>query len=100
METKFNVLCWDHNADKLEYYDVLPYFRECYKKGKNKPSTFEELKKFIKDKSMYQFWSRCQYEIICHGFPIEKKKYKLDVHEQIMMNIDIITDILYKEFHQ
>lgn len=23
---------------------------------------------------------------------------KIDVHEQIMMNIDIITDILYKEF--
>lgn len=25
--------------------------------------------------------------------------YKIDIHEQIMMNIDIITDILYKEFY-
>lgn len=23
---------------------------------------------------------------------------KIDIHDQIMMNIDIITDILYKEF--
>lgn len=116
METKFNVLLWDFNQDKLIPYDVLPYFRECYKERKkrykgyskrkayypdnkyyNVPNTFEEFKEFIKSESIYRFWSRCEYEMIIHGWPVRKNEHKLDVHEQIMMNIDIIADILLKE---
>ena len=25
---KFHVLTWDFNRDKIEHYDVLPYFRD------------------------------------------------------------------------
>lgn len=96
---KFNVLIWDFNSDSLKYYDVLPYFRNCYKELKsNKPATLEEFKEFIKGKSAHMFWSRCEWEMICHGWPIRKNDYKLDVHEQVKMNIDIITEILYNEF--
>ena len=111
----FNVLMWDFNTDKLTYYDVLPYFRDCYKeqvkKSKSKrvqkseelskyykvPKTLDEFKEFIKNKSMYRFWSRCEYEMICHGWPARKNDYKLDIHEQVMMNIDIIAKTLYDE---
>jgi hypothetical protein len=55
-------------------------------------------KDFITNSSQYQFWSRCEYEIICHGWPAQKKEHKLDVHEQIMMNIDTVTEILYNEY--
>lgn len=115
----FNVLLWDFNSDSLTYYDVLPYFRDCYKHRKNRkpgkgnsltkspefndyfnvPKTLEEFKKFVQQESLYQFWSRCQYEMICHGWPVQKKDHKLDVHEQIMMNIDTISEILYNEIH-
>lgn len=97
---KFNVLFWDFNQDKLTYYDVLPYFRECYNECKKseRPKTFGDFKKFIERKSSYRFWSRCEYEMICHGWPVRRNDYKLDIHEQIMMNIDIITEILYKEY--
>jgi hypothetical protein len=37
--------------------------------------------------------------MICHGWPGQKNSYKLDVHEQIMMNIDIIAEILWNEFN-
>lgn len=94
---KFNVLLWDFNTDSLQYYDVLPYLRDCYKKSKQKPKTLEELKEFIRKESLYRYWSRCEYEMILTGWPVQKKDYKLDVHEQIMMNIDIITTILYNE---
>ena len=67
------------------------------KKYYNVPATWEELKEFIKGESQYHFWSRCEYEMIIHGWPVRKNDYKIDVHEQIMMNIDTITDILYKE---
>ena len=115
----FNVLTWDFNRDHIEHYDVLPYLRNCYQERKKKakgkriqkimsenpdmrkyyvvPETRNELKKFIEGESRYQYWSRCEYEMIVHGWPVSKNDYKIDVHEQVMMNIDTITDILWKE---
>lgn len=116
---KFNVLNWDFNRDQIEHYDVLPYFRRCYderkKKAKGKkiqkileenpdmkkyygvPATFDEFKQFITDESLYMFWSRCQYEMIVHGWPVRKNDYKIDIHEQVMMNLDVIAGILWEE---
>lgn len=109
---KFNVLFWNFNRDTIEQYDVLPYFRERYreraKRSINKkldnsseyykvPKTKVEFKDFVKNESQHQFWSRCEYEMIIHGWPIKKNEYKIDIHEQIMMNIDIIVEILYNE---
>ena len=116
----FYVLMWDFNDDVLIHYDVMPYLRDCYKervkmdkkylRRKNcdtesksykkyykTPATLDEFKEFIKAESMYQYWSRCQYEMIVHGWPVRKNDYKIDIHEQIMMNIDIISDIFLKE---
>ena len=118
--TKFNVINWDFNSDKLVFYDVLPYFREAYKErvaqvkkfSKSKrgqeilringdywyiPDTPEMLKKFIKAQSQYQFWGRCEYECIVHGWPVRKNEHKLDIHEQVVANLDIITNILWEE---
>ena len=138
-QKKFNVLLRDFNKKKPTFYDVLPYFRREWeerpynwdKDYKEVPvKTKEELKKWIKERSQYQFWSRCEYEFLIAKWPfggrqltedMEKfiatnpdlKDYKtnidmcniitkdmdvIDVHEQIMMNIDIVTDILYDEF--
>lgn len=116
---KFNVLLWDFNRDELVHYDVLPYLRDRYEDrkkrseeaGKNKelskeknllkffrvPETLDEFKEFIIGESRYQFWARCQYEMICHGWPVRKNDHKLDVHEQIMMNIDVIAKIMCDE---
>lgn len=98
----FYVLNWDFNSDDLEQYDILPYFRECYKKlNKDKrPKTVNEWKDFVKNKGMYQFWSRCQYEIIVTGWPQQKNEVKVDVWMQIEMNIDVIVSILMEEFGQ
>lgn len=90
---KFYVLTWDFNSDKLEPYDVLPYFRESCAKCEN----YESFKKEVERASRYRFWARCEYEMICSGWPVRKNEYKLDVHEQVMMNIDIICNILWKE---
>lgn len=110
MEKKsFYVLTWDFNKDMIERYDVLPYLRnrleDRIEKAKEDddyslkpPTTFEEFKQFVGNESMYQFWSRCEYEMIIHGWPVHKKDYKIDVHEQIMMNLDIIAELLYKEY--
>ena len=106
---KFYVLTWDFNKDNIEHYDVLPYFRnmleERIEKNKNDeddyfkvPKSFNDFKKFVENESLYQFWSRCEYEMIVHGWPVRKNDYKIDVHEQIMMNLDVISGILFDEY--
>ena len=131
-QKKFNVLLRDFNKKTPIPYDVLPYFRrEWAERYKDIPvKTKEGLKKWIKDLSQYQFWSRCEYEFLIAKWPfggwqltedmekfiatnpdlkdnktnidmcniITKEMDVIDVHEQIMMNIDIVTDILYDEF--
>ena len=107
---KFYVLTWDFNRDKIEHYDVLPYLRnrleERIEKNKNEeddyfkvPKSFNDFKKFVEDESLYQFWSRCEYEMIVHGWPVRNNEYKIDVHEQIKMNLDVISGILFDEYH-
>ena len=119
---KFNVLNWDFNSDTIEHYDVLPYFRRQYEERKNKakgkrvqkameenpemrkyyavPETLDEMKKFVEGESQYMFWARCQYEMIVHGWPVRKNDYKIDIHEQVMMNLDTIAEILWEEIEE
>lgn len=139
---KFNVLHLNFNKTKVEPYDILPYFRDCWKakcykedvnkikETKSKNKRIELLKNFIQDRSLYMFWARCEWEFLVAHWPFGSKQMyedlkkfwknypdideytnrnmldniiiqdmdKIDVHKQIKMNIDVIADILYKEF--
>lgn len=94
----FNVINFEFNSGKFEAYDVMPYFIRCYRDEKKdkRPVTFDEFKEFVKSKSIYMYWARCEYEIILSDWPNGSKRKKIDIHEQIMMNIDIVTDVLMK----
>ena len=97
---QFNVIIWDINRDTLESYDVLPYFRNAYIecKKKDRPSTLEEWKEFIERRGRYQFWARCEYEILISPWPTNNKQFKIDVWQQIKNNIDIVAEILANEY--
>lgn len=93
----FNVINFELNSKEFESYDVMPYLIGCYKNVKRKkecPKTFEDFKKFVESKSMYMYWSRCEYEIILSDWPCQGIHKKIDIHEQLMMNIDTVTNIL------
>lgn len=137
----FNVLHMNFTTKKVEPYNVLPYFRDCWRGKYNKDEKDEKdkiketgskelLKEWIKNRSMYMFWARTEWEFLIGAWPYGSKKMyddfkefiflkpnldnyddrikldniiirdmeKIDTHTQIMMNIDIITDILYHEF--
>ena len=132
---QFNVLHLKFGSKKIEYYDVLPYFRDCWKEDyrfeKENVTDKKSLKEWVERASRYKFWARCQYEFLIAPWPLgsyEMNKrvreviskstfnlddyssnidfhnaimydmHKIDIHEQIMMNIDIIVDILFDEF--
>lgn len=90
----FNVIWQDFNKRIFEPYDVMPYFVREYQESKKKPETFDEFKEFVKRKSQYMYWSRCEYEIIICGWPNTDTHQKWDIHKQIMMNLDLVTEIL------
>ena len=100
----FNTIAYNPNSKKFEAYDVMPYLRNCYlnekkKRGKNRnlPETFEQFKEFVKDNGMYQFWGRCEYEVILVDWPCQNTNRKIDVWEQIDANIDIVTELLMRD---
>lgn len=99
---QFNVMLWDFNLDTIVPYDVMPYFLNCYKERKKKksqptPETLDDFRKLIESESRYRFWSRCEYEMICNRWPKGKKELKIDIHQQVMMNIDLIAKLLHDE---
>lgn len=96
--TPFNVINYDVNRKEFIAYDVMPYLVSCYdeakKKKRNVPKTFDEFKKFVEGNSMYMYWARCQYEVILCDWPCQKESKKIDVHWQLMMNLDLVTKVL------
>lgn len=136
MKQVFNVLWLNFSTKKVEYYDVLPYFRDCwnnkcYKEEIKAIKSFDQLKDWIIGKSRYMYWARCQYEFLIAGWPFGGKRLKddvklllasefniddydqclkfeniiikdmtkIDIHYQIMMNIDIVVNLLNNEFY-
>lgn len=96
----FNVIIYDFNGKRFVPYDIIPYFLEVYKERKKKLKTFDEFKQFIKKESLYQFWARCQYEIVLTDWPNMKHFSKWDVNKQIEMNLDVITKIFMEALHE
>ena len=100
----FNVIIYDPNLRKFVEYDIMPYLIRTYNEKKEKketlPETFDEFKNFVKSESQYQFWARCEYEIILIDWPCQKKHEKWDVYKQIMMNLDIVTKVFMENINE
>lgn len=102
---KFNVISYDWNQKKPIEYDVIPTFVDFWKDKRfdaKKVKTYDEFKEWVKNASMYHFWSRCEYECMIAPWPykldsIEKEMKKIDIHQQLEMNFDLVVDVLAKE---
>ena len=100
----FNVIIYDPNLREFVKYDIMPYLIRTYNEKKEKketlPETFDEFKNFVKNESQYQFWARCEYEILLIDWPCQKNHEKWDVYKQIMMNLDIVTKVFMENIKE
>ena len=100
----FNVIIYNPNSREFVEYDIMPYLIRTYNEKKEKketlPETFDEFKNFVKSESKYQFWARCEYEIILIDWPCQKNHEKWDVYKQIMMNLDIVTKVFMENIKE
>lgn len=92
----FYVICYNFNGQRFEPYDIMDYLVSEYKESRNKPKTKQEFFEFVNNASRYRFFGRCEYEIIIKDWPTQSHEEKWDIYDQIMMNIELITDILMK----
>lgn len=95
----YYVIHEDVNRKEFSKYDVMVYLINSYneiKKKIDRPVTFEQFKEFVQRKSSYMFWCRCEYECILKSWVGFSEEKKFDIHDQIMMNIDIVTYVLMK----
>lgn len=105
---EYKVITWNFNTDRVEHYDIMPYlYRRLEEKRKKrqialKDLTLERLKEFIDTESKYQFWARCEYEVILSSWPPTENghKHKMDVYEQIHMNLDNIAKLMYDDLQR
>lgn len=105
---EYRVITWNFSTDRVEHYNIMPYlYRRLEEKRKKrqivlKDLTLEKLKEFIDDESKYQFWARCQYEVILSSWPPREngRKHKMDVYEQIHMNLDNIAKLMYDDLQR
>lgn len=95
----FYVIVYDFNHKTFVSYDIIPYLKKCYCEVKDKPETLEEFKNFVESQSMYQWWSRCEYKIILSDWPNQRQQKKIDVHYQIMTNLDTVTKVLMESIN-
>lgn len=94
--TPFYAIIDDVNKQEFVKYDVMPYLMQCYQEDKTqeRPLSFSSFKEWVERKSLYMYWSRCEYEIVLKPWVSRTKEKKIDVHRQIMMNQDIVTRVL------
>lgn len=97
---KFYVLLFDFNRKEAEMYNIFNdiVVREDIIYAIKRKVSKEELKEILSATCKYVFWSRCEYEIVVTGFPIDDKSEKIDAWFQIEPNLDIITEYLWREF--
>lgn len=97
---------WHEFLKKVESFqeeseDIVSYW--------NIPGNFAEYRRWIDGELQYQFWGRCEYEIVLFPWPPKMNKdgyiedleqaEKIDVYWQCRMNLDTITDLFIENIN-
>lgn len=120
---KFNVLTFSNG--KIRAYDVLPYFRDSWKEKYNKEEKekikttkyktkrMQLFKEWVIGRSMYMFWSRCEWEMLIGSWPYGSKRINDqmkefmsedrnldDYHDSIVLDNIITADMEKIDVHK
>jgi len=96
---EWNVYYEDINNKKIDIFNVFhhwSFLEDCKKNAKQNGENYNAFIHQLKRDAMYYFWSKCEWEIVVTGFPIDKTKKKLDVYDQVIANFDIFAEYIWK----
>lgn len=94
---------FDFNAHKIDKYNVCRHgrFIEAAATLYNKYKNFDEFNTFsleLKKQAQYNFWSKCEYEIIISAWPPSKdgeEEAKWDIYDQLCLNWDAFAKYMF-----
>lgn len=67
------------------------------KKGKSAKLTPEDLIEHeLRNKCMYFFWAKCEYEVVVTGWPNTDIEKKIDVYLQLAANWDVFKQLVFE----
>ncbi len=95
---EWNVMTFDHNANRFESYNILsPYFVDAIKKDTKKAVGRDAFAEEVKTLCMRRFWSKFEWELVLTEWtgrdnPVQKK---VDVYDQLVLNWDRFIDYLW-----
>lgn len=96
---KFNVLTFSNG--KIREYDILPYFRgaweekynkeqkEKIKAAKYKAKRMQLFSEWVRGRSHYMFWARCEWEMLIGSWPYGSKRINDQMKEFMSMPRDL-----------
>ena len=78
----------DSNAQKIIKWNVFTHriFKEEVTELLKRNLPKDEFAEELKNKLLYSFWSRCEYEIILSSWVGYADNLKIDIYDQITMN--------------
>ena len=97
---EYKVLYEDSNAKSIEWLNVFNHSRFCSQLmdllGKNK--TQGDFKTELRDICSYNFWSKCEYEVIVSCWPPYERgaREKIDIYDQLMANFTLFADYIWQ----
>ena len=120
---KFKVLTFSNG--KIREYDILPYFRDSWKEKYNKEEKEkiktakyqakrkELFKQWVRGRSCYMFWARCEWEMLIGSWPYGSKNINDqmkefmsegrnldDYHDRLVLDNIITSDMEKIDVHR
>lgn len=96
--TPFYCIHQEYNRRRFEPYDIMPYFLNEWKETKKskRPTNLIDIKNWLRSRAQYMYWSRCEYEVILAGWPNTDNQRKIDIYDQIVMNLPLVVEVFCK----
>lgn len=101
MNLNWNTILYD--GKKIRAYNIFNnyLFSGAIEKLFNMPEvSFQDFDTYVRRKAQWQFWSRCEYEMLLNAWPTGPvdSEYKIDVFEQLELNWDRFIEYLWNEY--
>ena len=95
LNLKYYALIHHHEGDKLDPYNVL-YEDMVYDVDKviDKTNDYEKIKYEVSSWLLWMFRSRTEYEWVASQWTGEEFEEKIDIYDQVIPNLDLITEYL------
>lgn len=100
VKLEWNVLLFDFNKQKIVPYNIFSTFTSqdiADRIKRDNITDYNSLKESIEIMFRAVFWSRVEYEVLVNGIHSKVEPFKIDVWEQIKINLDRILEYIINE---